>query len=132
MVLRQGDDVLARLEALMLEKDIPSASIQGMGFAGLVRFGFFDFERSDFQPRDFADMEITGLVGTLAWKKGKPAIHAHATASGRDFQAFGGHLLALTVGRGSFEVTITVHDRRLQRQHDESIGANILLLPDMD
>lgn len=39
-----------------------------------------------------------------------------------------GHLLALTVGRGSLEVTITVHERQLQRREDPRIGANILRL----
>ncbi|MBS9478067.1 DNA-binding protein [Ancylobacter sp. VKM B-3255] len=128
MVLRQGDDVLAHLEALMREADIPAASVRGFGFAGLIRFGFFDFERRDYEPRDFRDMEVTALLGTLAWKDGAPAIHAHATATGADFNAVGGHLLALTVGRGSFELTITTHDRRLERRFEEDIGANVLRL----
>jgi len=44
MVLRQGDDVLARLGTLMVDKDIPSAILSGFGFAGQITFGFFDFE----------------------------------------------------------------------------------------
>ncbi|MEW6644740.1 MAG: PPC domain-containing DNA-binding protein [Pseudomonadota bacterium] len=128
MVLRQGDDVFAHLEKLIRDEDIPAASIRGFGFAGAIRFGFFDFARRDYDPRDFTDLEVTGLTGTLAWKDGKPAIHAHASAAGRDFLAVGGHLLGLTVGRGSFEITITVHDRRLERHFEEDIGANVLRL----
>lgn len=128
MVLRQGDNVFEHLEHLMSDADIPAASIRGFGFAGSIRFGFFDFSRRDYDPRDFTDMEVTSLTGTLAWKDGKPAVHAHATAAGRDFQAVGGHLLGLTVGRGSVEMTITVHDRRLERHFEEDIGANVLRL----
>jgi len=118
MVLRQGDDLFEHLNRLMSEADIPSASVRGFGFAGSIRFGFFDFGRRDYDPRDFTDMEVTGLTGTLAWKDGR-------TAVGRDFQAVGGHLLALTVGRGSFELTITVHGQRLERHFEENIGANV-------
>jgi uncharacterized protein len=128
MVLRQGDDVFARLEALMRDEQIASASIWGFGFVGTARFGFFDFARGDYDPKEFADLEITGLTGTLAWKDAKPAIHAHATGAGRDFQAVGGHVLALVVGRGSFELTVNVYDQRLERRFDEGIGANVLQL----
>jgi len=83
MVLRQGEDVLARLEELMLAEDIPSASITGFGFVGLARFGFFNFERGDYDPREFENVEITGLTGTLAWKDGAPSIHTHASGGDR-------------------------------------------------
>ncbi len=128
MVLRQGDDVFAHLQDLMRDADIPSASIRGFGFAGKIRFGFFDFERRDYDPRDFTDLEVTGLTGSLAWKDGEPAVHAHANAAGPDFLTVGGHLLGMTVGRGSFEVAITVHDRRLERRMEDDIGANVLQL----
>jgi len=128
MILRQGDDVLARLEELMFAEDMPSASVTGFGFAGQARFGFFDFDRGDYDPRDFEDLEITGLTGTLAWMDGEPSIHVHASDGDRDFSVVGGHLLGLTVGRGSFEITITVHPHRLQRAFEPAIGAKILQL----
>lgn len=128
MVLRQGDDVLARLEEVMRAEDIPSASITGFGFAGQARFGFFDFDREDYDPHDFEDLEITALTGTLAWMNGKPSIHAHASGGDRNFDVVGGHVLALVVGRGSFEITITVHPHKLQRAVDPAIGAKVLQL----
>lgn len=128
MVLRQGDDVLARLEALMRVEDIPSASITGFGFAGQARFGFFDFDRGDYDPREFEDLEIAGLTGTLAWKDGEPSIHAHASGGDRMFNVVGGHVLGLTVGRGSFEITIIVHPHRLKREVEPAIGAKVLQL----
>jgi predicted DNA-binding protein with PD1-like motif len=128
MVLRQGDDVFARLEALMRDEKIASASIRGFGFVRTARFGYFDFARGDYDPQEFTDLEITGLTGTLAWKDAKPAIHAYATGAGRDFTAVGGHVLDLVVGRGSFEMTVNVYDRQLERRFEEDIGANVLQL----
>jgi len=128
MVLTEGDDLFAELEALAHHRNIPSASFTGFGFAGEVTFGFFDFERREYHPSRYAEREMTGINGTLAWKDGKPSVHAHGVGCGKDFGVVGGHLLALTVGRGSLEVTITVHDTRLQRREDPRIGANILRL----
>lgn len=128
MVLRQGDDVLARLEALMQDEAIPAATLSGFGFAHRVSFGFFDFAAKAYRPRTMQDLEVTNLTGTLAWKEGKPAIHAHAAAGDASFRTFGGHLLALEVGRGSFELAITVLPRRLERAVDPDVGANVLQL----
>jgi predicted DNA-binding protein with PD1-like motif len=128
MVLQQGDDVLARLEALMRAEDIPSASINGFGFAGQVRFGFFDFDRRDYDPREFEDLEIAGLTGTMAWMDGEPSLHVHASGGDRTGLAVVGHVLELTVGRGSFEITIIVHPHRLRREVGPAVGAKVLQL----
>jgi len=128
MVFRQGDDVFACIEAIMRQEQIPSASIAGFGFVAEARFGFFNFERGDYDAQTFRDLEITGLVGTLAWKEGKPAIHAHATGGDREFRMAGGHVLGLVVGRGSFELSAVVHPQRLQRRLEPDIGANVLQL----
>jgi predicted DNA-binding protein with PD1-like motif len=128
MVLRQGDDVFARIGELMRAEDIPSASFTGFGFAGRARFGFFDFNRGDYDSREFEELEITGLTGTCAWMGAEPSIHAHASGGDSNFDVVGGHVLGLSVGRGSFEITITVHPHRLQRALEPTIGAKVLQL----
>ncbi len=128
MVLRQGDDVFTRLEALMRDQAVPSAVIAGFGFVHVATFGFFDFEKKDYRPKTFNDLELTNLTGTLAWKEGKPAIHIHAVAGDDSFRTFGGHVLALEVGRGSLEISVTVIPTRLERALDAEIGANVLEL----
>jgi predicted DNA-binding protein with PD1-like motif len=129
MVLTEGDDLFAELTALANAEQVPSASFTAFGFAGTVTFGFFDFERRTYTPGEFSEREMTGINGTLAWKDGQPSIHAHGVGGGPDFSVVGGHLLALTVGRGSLEVTVSVHPQRLERREEASIGANILRLP---
>lgn len=128
MVLRQGDDVLARLEALMRDEAIPAATLSGFGFVHKATFGFFDFSLKEYRPRTMQDLELTNLTGTLAWKEGRPAVHLHAVAGDADFRAFGGHVLALEVGRGSLEIAVAVIPHRLERALDPGIGANVLQL----
>jgi predicted DNA-binding protein with PD1-like motif len=128
MVLRRGDDVIANIEKLAGAEKIPSASFTGIGFLGEVTFGFYDFPKKQFQPETFHDVEMAGMTGSIAWKEGKPSIHAHATVAGRDFKAVGGHVLAAKVGTGSVEITVIAHDKRLQREVDPDIGANVLQL----
>src|SRR6059058_1654651 len=76
----------------------------------------------------FHQREMTGITGTLAWQDGKPSIRAHGVGGGLHYTTVGGHLLALSVGRGSLEVLITVHEQRLERRKDPETGANILQL----
>lgn len=127
VVLRRGDNVIARLEALTDVEKIPSASLAGIGFFREVTFGFYDFGKKAFDPATFHDVEVAGLTGSIAWKDGKP-FHAHATVAGRDFKAIGGHILAAEVGTGSAEITVITHDRTLERAVDPDIGANVLQL----
>jgi predicted DNA-binding protein with PD1-like motif len=128
MVLRRGDDVLASLEKLAETEDIPSASLAGIGFLSEVTFGFYDFAKKEFAPKTFHDVEMAGMIGSIAWKDRKPSVHAHATVAGRDFLAVGGHVLAAKVGTGSVEIAVTTHDRRLQRKVDPDVGADVLQL----
>jgi predicted DNA-binding protein with PD1-like motif len=126
MVLREGDDVFAQLAALMLEQAVPSASFTGFGFVRRATFGFYDFERREYRPQSFEQLELANMTGTLAWKDGEPSVHAHGVAGDAGFATVGGHLLGLEVGTGSLEITVTLHERRLERQVDPRIGANIL------
>ena len=131
MVLTQGDDLFAELARLARDEEVPSASLSGFGFAGEVTFGFFDFASRTYRPATFTDREMTGITGTLAWKDGEPSVHAHGVGCGADFTVAGGHLLSLTVGRGSLEVTLVAHERRLERREDPAIGANILRIDEV-
>ncbi len=128
MVLRQGDDLFRELEKLASQEQIPSANFTGMGFAGAIRFGFYNFETKKFEPRDFQKMELASLNGTIGKQKGSVSIHAHGVVTGRDFKAYGGHILSATVGTGSMEIMVLVHDKTFERQFDSTIGANVLCL----
>lgn len=131
MVLTEHDDVFAHLTTLMKAEPFGAATFTGFGFVRTVTFGFFDFEAREYNPATFESCELASMTGTLAWKDGKPSIHAHGVACDRTFASHGGHLLSLEVGTGSVEIAITVvrnAEAPLSRMVEESIGANILRL----
>jgi len=127
MVLRQGDDVFAELEKLAEKEKIPSANLSGMGFIN-AKFGFFNFDTKEYEPKEFKDVELASMSGSIAWKEGKPSLHCHGTVTGKDFVAHGGHMLGATVSTGSVEIIITVHSQQLERVTEQPLGANVLQL----
>lgn len=129
MVLRQGDDVFAEIEKMAVEQEIPSATLAGMGFVN-ARFGFFNFKTKEYDPKEFEDAELASMTGSIAWQNGKPSLHCHGIVTGKDFRAYGGHMLGATVSTGSLEITVTVHDKPLERIMEQPLGANVLHLKD--
>lgn len=127
LVLRMGDNVFEQLEAFAICENVPSASLSAIGFAN-VTFGFWDAGKQDFNPKTYRNVEMASIVGSLAWKGGKPSIHAHGVAGDSQFDTYGGHILAMEVGTGSLEVTVTVIPEKLDRAIDPRIGANVLQL----
>ena len=71
---------------------------------------------------------MASMTGSIAWQDGKVSLHLHGVATGSDFIAYGGHLLAATVDTGSLEIMVTVHPQQLQRKLEEPLGANVLQL----
>ncbi|RYZ49329.1 MAG: DUF296 domain-containing protein [Proteobacteria bacterium] len=124
IVLRQGDQVVEELEKFAAAEKIPSASIQGQGFVK-VEFGYWNAKTKKFDPKTF-EGELSGLTGSIAWKDGKPSIHAHGVVAGADFVAYAGHILKAQVGTGSLEIFVNVNDKKLERFVDPAIEANVL------
>lgn len=129
MVLREGDNVLALIENLVKEQQIPSANFTGIGFAQEVTFGFYDFNQKKFNPKTFNKVEMGSLTGSVAWSEGKPSLHIHGIATDDKFDAYGGHILALKVGTGSMEIYITTNQEKLERKVEQPLNANVLQLP---
>ena len=127
MVLRQGDIILEEIEKMTVAENIPAATFTGLGFVNIT-FGFFDFKTKEYNPKEFKDMELAALTGSIAWQNGKPSIHAHGVVTGIDFTAHGGHILSGTVSTGSVEISVTVLDKKLERIKEEKLGANVLCL----
>jgi predicted DNA-binding protein with PD1-like motif len=125
MVLQQGDSLLIELERFAKLENIPSANFTGMGFVNM-EFGFYNAKTKKFDPKEFKAVELASMNGTIATQKRKVSIHAHGVVTDKNFKAFGGHILSATVGTGSIEILIIVHDRPFERVFDEGLGANVL------
>ena len=98
-----------------------------MGFVD-AKFGFFNFETKQYEPKEFKGVELASMSGTIAWQDGKVSLHTHGVVTDKDFNAHGGHMLEATVGTGSVEILVTLHDKSLQRIMEQPLGANVLKL----
>lgn len=127
MVLLKGDDILKEIEKFAVAENIPSANFTGMGFVNMT-FGFFDSKTKKYNPKAFEKVELASMNGTIAWQKEKVSIHAHGVVTDENFNAFGGHILEGTVGNGSLEIMVLVHDKKLERKFEDYIGANVLCI----
>lgn len=127
MVLRQGDDVFKEIEKLAVNEKIPSANLSGMGFVN-AKFGFFNFKTKEYEPKEMQKVEMASMTGSIAWQEDKVSLHLHGVATGSDFKAYGGHLLAATVDTGSLEVLVILHPQKLERKLEQPLGANVLQL----
>ena len=126
VVLRQGDTVFRQLEKIAADEKIPSANFTGMGFLSHIKFGFFNAATKDYDPKDFYNVELASLTGSIAWESEKPSLHLHGVAGDREMQTHSGHILSAVVGTGSLEILIIIHDQKLERKMDPAISAKVL------
>jgi predicted DNA-binding protein with PD1-like motif len=129
VVLRQGDTVFSQLEKIAEKEKIPAANFTGMGFLSDIKFGFFNQATKDYDPKEFTNVELASLTGSIAWEKGKVSLHLHGVAGDKQMQAYAGHILTAVVGTGSLEIMIVTHDQKLERKMDPVISAKVLQLP---
>src|SRR5690349_7933636 len=127
VVLREGEKLIDALERLAIDEHVPSANFTGMGFVN-VTFGFFDANTKEYKPGEFQNVELASMHGSIAWKDGKPSVHAHGVVGDHNFESHAGHILNATVSTGSLEILVTVHNKRLERKRDEQLGADVLNL----
>ena len=127
MVLRQDDDVLAKIKDLAITENIPSANFTGMGFVDAT-FGYFDTKTKKYTPKQYKAMELASMTGSIAWQNDTVSLHTHGVVTDKNFQSYGGHMLAAKVGTGSVEILVTVHDQKLERILEQPLGANVLSL----
>lgn len=126
--LGRGEKLIERINELAEKEHLKGAWLQGLGGAESVELGYYDLETQQYQWQSFDElMEITSLQGNLAWADGQPKWHIHATLSGRDYQAIGGHVRELIAG-ATCELKLDVFDEPLLRAHDDTVGLDLLQL----
>ena len=97
-----------------------------MSVIGAVRkasFAYYDQEDQHYLELESAEHhEISGFIGNISMREGRPFLHAHATFCARNGSAVGGHLLA---GCEVFAAEITIREMtgvELERTPDEVTG----------
>jgi len=125
VILERGEEVIESLTRFVTEKGMEGGEIRGIGGVKDVLLGFYDIERKEYLKRRFDDFfELLSLTGNITLVDGKPFCHLHATLSGRDYKAIGGHLFEATISvTGEFFIRV---ESKLIRKFDETTGLNLI------
>jgi predicted DNA-binding protein with PD1-like motif len=129
LVLATGEEAVAGLERFAAEQRITGASLTGIGAFRRLTWGYFDWDRKDYERTKLEEqVEVVSLVGNLARKGDQPKLHAHIVVARRDGAAVGGHLLEGYV-RPTLEIVVIETPAYLRRRMDEETGLALIDLP---
>lgn len=124
--LETGSDLVEELERFCAERDVRAAWVSAIGAVSHAAFAYFEQdERRYLELSSATHHEISGFVGNVSIRDGKPFLHAHATFADRQGASVGGHLLR---GCTVFVTEVTIREMtgvELERTPDEVTGLSL-------
>jgi predicted DNA-binding protein with PD1-like motif len=121
--LATGSDLVGEIERQCAEQGVRAAEVTVIGAVRRARYAYY--EQDEQRYRELASEthhEITGFVGNVSVRDGRPFLHAHATFADADGATVGGHLLR---GIEVFAAEVVIRelpDVSLVRRHDTETG----------
>jgi uncharacterized protein len=129
LVLDPGDEVVSSLTGFARRRGLAASHLTAIGAFSQAVLGYFDRDRKDYRRIPITEqVEVLSLIGDVALKDGKPALHAHVVLGKADGTTVGGHLLEAQVWP-TLEVILVESPAHLRRHHDPASG---LALIDLD
>lgn len=128
--LERGEEFRQSLLSFAEEFSVFGAFFYGLGGAESARLSIYRYDKDEqYHSHDFAGpLEIINVTGNFAMQGKHHILHAHATISGPDMNASGGHVEELVVG-GTCELFVHRLDNVLERVTDTNTGLQLLQLP---
>jgi len=119
---RIPDDILA----IAKTEQIFTARVEAIGGVEELRLAYFNRRTKRYEEHDFKEfLEVTGILGNVTLKDGKPFLHIHGTFGRRDLSALAGHVMTAKVFP-LLEVVITPTKNRALRRFDDEMGLNVI------
>jgi predicted DNA-binding protein with PD1-like motif len=129
LVFDPGDEVVSGLTGFAGRHRLAASHLTAIGAFSQAVLGYFDRDRRDYRRIPVTEqVEVLSLIGDVALKDGKPALHAHVVLGKADGTTVGGHLLEARVWP-TLEVILIESPAHLRRRHDP---ASRLALIDLD
>ena len=127
LVFQTGDELAKGLTKFAEEQKLSAASFKAVGALSSVRLSWFNWESKKYELSVTLDeqVELVSLIGDVALKEGKPAVHAHAVVAKKDGTAHGGHLIEAYI-RPTCEVVLTESPAHLQKFVDSESGLALI------
>ena len=128
LVMDKGDEAFEQITSFAQENGITGASLTAIGACSGATLGYFDPETLKYRSSRFDEqMELLSLIGDIATKDGKPALHAHLVLGRKDSSAVGGHLQKLDVFP-TVEIVLTETPAHLRKRVDPQTGLALIAL----
>jgi predicted DNA-binding protein with PD1-like motif len=124
--LEAGTNLTEELLRIAKKERIKTARLEAIGGVNRLRLAYYNHRLKKYEEHQFNEfLEVTGMLGNITQKDGKPFLHAHGTFGRRDTSVVGGHLISATVFP-LLEVVITPTRNRATRRFDERSGLNVI------
>lgn len=124
--LAVGSDLVEEIERFCAEHEVHAAWVSVIGAVRRASFAYYDQHAGRYLPlASETHHEISGFVGNISIRDGRPFLHAHATFCDADGAAVGGHLLS---GCEIFAGEVTIREMtgvQLERTPDEVTGLSL-------
>jgi len=119
---RIPDDILA----IVKREKVVTARVEAIGGVEELCLAYFNRDTRRYEEHDFKEfLEVTGILGNITLKDGKPFLHIHGTFGRKDLSALAGHVMTAKVFP-LLEVVITSTKNRALRRFDDQLGLNVI------
>ncbi len=128
LVFETDDAVVPLLEEFVAEHQVGAARFTAIGALSAATLGYFDWDAKAYTEIPIGEqVEVLSLIGDVALKDGKPAVHAHMVVGRSDGSTRGGHLLHAHV-RPTLELILVESPRHLHKRIDPESGLALIAL----
>ena len=121
------EDLIDAITKLVKTYNIKAGLLNCIGAFKKFTIGYFDLDKKEYKLETFDEnVELVSCLGNIAYKNGKPIIHAHVSVGRPDFSIIGGHLSQPSIISVTGEIYILEIDQKLNRSLDPQF--NLFLL----
>lgn len=122
-----NEDLIDAITKLVKTYNIKAGLLNCIGAFKKFTIGYFDLDKKEYKLETFDEnVELVSCLGNIAYKNGKPIIHAHVSVGRPDFSIIGGHLSQPSIISVTGEIYILEIDQKLNRSLDPQF--NLFLL----
>ena len=124
--LKAGSKIPDDILAIAKKERVVTARVEAIGGVEELRLAYFNRHARRYEEHDFKEfLEVTGILGNVTLKDGKPFLHIHGTFGRSDLSTLAGHVMTAKVFP-LLEVVITPTRNRAVRRFDDSLGLNVI------
>jgi predicted DNA-binding protein with PD1-like motif len=124
--LKTGAKIPEAVIEIARKEKVRTAKVEAIGGVDHLELAYFNHRTKKYENHNYDEfLEVTGLLGNITLKDGKPFLHAHGTFGRKDMSVVGGHVISADV-RPILEVILTPTKNLAMRRFDEESGLNVI------